>query len=398
MIGPDLAPVEACGYVATSSGIRQFNLLTCSMDLESAFKLSFSFLAALILAAQSKPAAFAQENELRIGFMAELSGQYSANGNDCVLGYKAALERFAPGGIRADYRIKALYGDTQRDPKVALAEFRKMVEVDKVLVIVANSSPVAMALRPLSDRKLFPIVVTSGHSDFLVGAKAAFRFWPTAVAEGKKLAQAALRQGLKNVAIITTEDDWLMSFSQGFRDAYAEYQSGILLDQIIQKSDRDYSSLMVRIRHLKPAAVLVDLGIGQAGLFIRRLREQGYRGIILGNYFAVHPSELEIAGDAAAEGLIFVEPDFEHPDFLETFKRVAGGEIKPRALSYACYVSAAFVLQAVPTNHALTTPIAVLRVLDKIKSVDLIDHSLPLEGREAIIPERIRVLRKGNRH
>ena len=68
-------------------------------------------------------------------------------------------------------------------------------------------------------------------------------------------------------------------------------------------------------------AVFVNLGAGQAGTTIRRIRESGLKQQLFASYFATLRAELDIAG-SATEGMMLVEMDYRKPVFVAKLKEL----------------------------------------------------------------------------
>ena len=93
--------------------------------------------------------AFADNHALKIGFMATLEGPYTVLGEDSQRGFQMALNEF--GNEVAGRPIEVTIGATDASPESALRAARKLVEQDKVDVIVGPlSGSEGIALRDYS--------------------------------------------------------------------------------------------------------------------------------------------------------------------------------------------------------------------------------------------------------
>jgi branched-chain amino acid transport system substrate-binding protein len=156
----------------------------------------------------------------KLGLMAELSGPFAGNGEDCRRGYETARSGFAPGDLVGGRAVQFIYGDSRGDPKSGVAEFSRLVEAEQVLAVVTNRSQIAMALAPLSGRRGVPLLATAGAEGFTEANKYAFRFWPTAEHESRALAKKVIELGYKETALLTSNDEYNLSLTKYFRVNY----------------------------------------------------------------------------------------------------------------------------------------------------------------------------------
>ena len=86
--------------------------------------------AAAVLAAGSAQAA----DKLKIGFMATLEGTYTVLGEDGQRGFEVAMKEAK--GMAGGREIEVIVGATDASPDSALRAARKLVEQDKVDIII----------------------------------------------------------------------------------------------------------------------------------------------------------------------------------------------------------------------------------------------------------------------
>src|SRR5690242_17706231 len=98
--------------------------------------------------------AYAQEKKLKIGVVYDLTGPLAGGGSELqYIGAKIVLDQFTKTGVEG-YKIEAIYGDAQSKPDVAINEAVRMVEQEKVDMLLgffssAQCVPVAARLEQL---------------------------------------------------------------------------------------------------------------------------------------------------------------------------------------------------------------------------------------------------------
>src|SRR5688572_32809463 len=109
-------------------------------------KLISRTLAGVAVAAMTAGAALAQGGEIKIGFLMSLTGPLAANGKQALLGAKIWEEETNKKGGLNGRQVKLVYYDDQSNPSTVPGIYTKLLDVDKVELVVG---PYATAI----DRK-----------------------------------------------------------------------------------------------------------------------------------------------------------------------------------------------------------------------------------------------------
>src|SRR5262249_37744241 len=114
------------------------------------------FLAIILVAgAAFAPETLAQAKKLKIGVVFDYSGPLAGGGSDLhALGAKIMIDYFAKRGGVEGYQIEAIYADAQSKPDVAINEAVRLVEQEKVDMLLgfyssAQCVPVAARVEQL---------------------------------------------------------------------------------------------------------------------------------------------------------------------------------------------------------------------------------------------------------
>ena len=127
--------------------------------------------------------ASAQEKKLKIGVVYDLTGPLAGGGSELqYIGAKIVLDQFTKTGVEG-YKIEAIYADAQSKPDVAINEAVRLVEQEKVDMLLgfyssAQCVPVAARVEQL---KKFMWITTCISSAVLEGRnlKYVFRAQPS---------------------------------------------------------------------------------------------------------------------------------------------------------------------------------------------------------------------------
>ena len=88
---------------------------------------------ALVAGLSGVPSSLAQGKKLKIGVIYDYTGPLAGGGSDLhALGAKIMIDHFIKKGGVEGYQIEALYADAQSKPEVAINEAVRLIEQEKV--------------------------------------------------------------------------------------------------------------------------------------------------------------------------------------------------------------------------------------------------------------------------
>lgn len=335
---------------------------------------------------------FAQNTEFKLAVLTELTGAGAAMGQECRHGAEIARRGLTQNGKVAGTELRLIMADSQDDAKVAVTEFKKLVQYEGADAVLVSRSKTAMPLNPLSKQLRIPLVASAGHPAFVGGNPYAFRVYLNAGVEGSFLAGKVFGFGVRRAATVTVEDEWNLSFTSAFARRFQELGGSIIASETLIPSESEFHGLATRLKGIGAEGIFVNLQIAQAGPFIRRLYEQGVKASLFANYWVQKQEVQESAGKEALEGLRFNEIDFARPKFLAMAKNLFPAQALTPA-TYICYVGTASIIQALKNNQGKAAPVT--EALAALKEVTLLDDVLAVEEREVQYPQNIRVIHGG---
>src|SRR5258708_34558793 len=97
----------------------------------------------------------AQQKEIKIGFIYDVTGPFAGGGSEAAqIGTKAAVDMFNEKGGVMGYKINATFSDAQSKVDVAITEMTRPVDQEKDnLVAAVASSPRSVPPRPQIDQR-----------------------------------------------------------------------------------------------------------------------------------------------------------------------------------------------------------------------------------------------------
>ena len=322
------------------------------MNVQKRFVLST--LGAAALAASLVTGAQAQSGApVKIGLLATLEGPFAAGGADGMRGAELAVKQ--RGGVVAGRKIEIIKASSDAKPDVAVNATRKLVEQDKVDIMVGPlSGGEGIAVKDYSKTQPNVTFINGGS-----GAQATtlqnpspnfFRFNTEGAQWMVGLGKAALDKGYKRVMVIAEDYAFPYSQVQGFMSEYCRLGGKVPVKAWVPLGGKDYSSVIARVPK-DVDALLVVLGGADAVNFLTQYENAGGDKPMLGGSITVSQDVLNYKGKRrdSLVGTISAGPladtfdgaDWKAfvADYQKNFPVSAGGYPSPSLFAYVYYVN-----------------------------------------------------------
>lgn len=241
--------------------------------------------------------AMAQET-LKMGALATLEGAFTVLGKDAIRGVELALKErnYMAGGKK----IELIKGSSNGSPDSAVSATRKLVEQDKVQILIGPlSGSEGIAVKDYAKGQLQTTFLngTSGAQETTLVSPAPnfFRFSTDGAQWSAGLGTHAYAKGYKKVVVIA--EDYAFPYSQvaGFMMEYCKAGGKVLDKQWVPIGTKDYSSVIAKL----PAnidAVYVALGGSDAVNFLSQYEQNGGNKPLIGGTITVDQTVLGYKG------------------------------------------------------------------------------------------------------
>ena len=270
--------------------------------------------------------AMAADN-IRIALAGPVTGPVAQYGDMQFIGAKMAIDRInAAGGVN-DSQLEAVIFDDACDPKQAVAVANRIVNED-IQFVVGHlcSSSTQPASDIYEDEGILMITAASTSPDITSrGYELIFRTigldslqGPTA---GKYIAEQVKP---KKVAVVHDKQQYGEGIATAVRDVLRENDIEVALFEGITAGDKDFSSLISKLRQSNVDFVYYGGYHPELGLILRQAREQGLQAKFMGPEGVGNTDISAIAGEAA-EGMLVTLPkafdeDPKNADLVKAFK------------------------------------------------------------------------------
>ena len=265
--------------------------------MERSRRLLGRTLVAAALAAAFAGGAHAQET-LKIGLVATLEGPFAAGGQDGMRGAELALKE--KNGMAGGRKIEFIKGSSDATPDKAVNAVRKLVEQDKVQLVIAPLSGdegVAVKNYSKSQPNITFINGSSGaQATTLVDPSPNFYRFNTEGAQWMVgLGEHALGKGYKKMFLISEDYGFPYSQVQGFMASYCAKGGRVVGKSWVPLGTKDYSSVIAKIPK-DIDALLVVLGGSDAVNFLTQYEQAGGDKPMVGGTITVDQTVLNFKG------------------------------------------------------------------------------------------------------
>ena len=249
--------------------------------------------AALALVASAE----AQEKKIKIGVVYDLTGPFAGGGSELqYTGAKIMLDHFIKQGGVEGYKIEAVYADAQSKPDVAINEATRLVEQEKVDMLLGfyASAECVPAAAKVEQLKKFMWITTCISSAVLENRHLHYVFRPQVSGNlyGKAATDFIANYSKEKfgkdpkdlrVAIIHEDGAYGVDVSKGNEAGAKKAGFNIVMKEGYSATAPDLSALVTKLKRARPDVVFHTGYNPDITLLLRQAREQGLKfGALVG--------------------------------------------------------------------------------------------------------------------
>jgi branched-chain amino acid transport system substrate-binding protein len=248
-------------------------------------------------------AATAVQAEITVGFSTAMSGPGASIGIPYGRGMQAA---YAYAGAVGDQKIRLIQLDDASDPSAAARNARKLIEEEKVDVILGTSgAPAAFAMAAVAAETRTPMISLSPINPPTTGPTGQ---WVVSIPQPPGLMVGAVvermkKDGVKRTAYIGFSDAWGDLVYDGLMKNAGTAGIEVTTNERYARADTSVTAQVLKMIATRPDAVITG-GAGTPGaLPYLALAERGYKGGLYGSHALINPDFVRVGGQAV-EGVI----------------------------------------------------------------------------------------------
>jgi branched-chain amino acid transport system substrate-binding protein len=235
--------------------------------------------AAIAVASALPRFAIGQGKEVKIGMSMPQTGSLGAGGQAALLALRMWVDEVNVRGGLGGRRVEFIVYDDQTNPANTPGIYTKLLDVDKVDLLIApyGTVPTAPIMPLVKERKK----LLMGNFSFQVNAKVQHDMWfnnspwNDASSWSDGFFAAGKKAGAKTVAILAADNDFAQNLANGARTLAKKGGIKSVYDQNYPPTTTDFSSLIRAIRAAKPEMVFVMSYPNDTVAIVRAVNEIG---------------------------------------------------------------------------------------------------------------------------
>ena len=274
------------------------------------------------------------QGSYKIGVMYPLSGDVATVGLPIQKATKIAIDEInAKGGINGR-KVEAIYEDGKCNPKDGNAASQKLVNIDKVKIIIGGvCSGETLGAAPITESNKVILISPSATSpDITKAGDFVFRVAPSDAYAGIVASNYAFNElKAKKTALITESNDYAQGLRKVFKENFVKLGGEITADETYNPEDTDFRTQVTKAKASNPNVIYIVPGNPTKGvLLIKQIKEAGISLQLLTAEVMIGRNVIK-ENAADMEGMIGIEQKFDDKApkssaLLAKYKQQAGEE------------------------------------------------------------------------
>jgi branched-chain amino acid transport system substrate-binding protein len=255
---------------------------------------------------------------LRVGVVSAVTGNAAAYGGSLVEGIRFGARKLDTSG-----KVSFIYEDDGFQPKNSLIAASKLLDTDKVQMLIVFGAGPSAAVAPVAEARRIPMISVASIEDVTKGRDHIFRFFASPAKENVALSNRIKADGVGSIAIAATTQEAMLKL----RDLFVQNPPcKIAIQEEVLPGETEVKSIVARIRAARPDAVYLLLFPSALSTFARGLREAGYQGSLYGAHQVEDPAEVKAAAGALSGTKLISVNAIADSNFEEDFRATTGDE------------------------------------------------------------------------
>ena len=256
------------------------------------------------------------DTKLKVGVVAPLSGPAASAGEAIRNSITLASKNLDP-----TKKVNFIFEDDQMLPKNTVTAVNKLISSDQVHALIVFGTPTAAAVNSIAEQQQIPMIALSILDTIVNDKKFVVKHWVRAETENQLVVGTVRKRNYQRVAVVSTVNDAMLKLKDLFQVALPEL---VVTNEELNKDDMDFKTVIARLQASKPDAVYVLLWPPQPGLFVRQLREAGYKGEVFGAHNLEDLREVSSSNNTLVGSWFVTGNDKNAKDFYASYQKTYG--------------------------------------------------------------------------
>src|SRR5229473_6374974 len=266
----------------------------------------------------------ADDDTVKLGLVAAMSGQSAKSGEAIVRGLSLAIDEINARGGLLGKKVELLVRDDESNPAKGVIAARELVQREKVVAFFGGlDTPVSVAIVPFANQAKVPFigVWAAGTAITRNGAPENYVFRVSAVDALVDVAlvdYAAKKYGAKKPGMILINNPWGESNEKGLKAALADKKMPFAGVEKFETADVDVVPQLTRLKDAGADVLFLVANVAPSAQVVKSLDRMGWNVPVISHWGPAGGRFTELAG-----------PSAEKVHFIQTFS--FSGNSSPKA-------------------------------------------------------------------
>lgn len=247
--------------------------------------------------------------EVKIGALLPLTGDAASYGENAKKGIEVAVKEINDKNLLGS-KLEVVFENSKCDEREALTAMEKLINVDKVNVVIGDMcSSATLAVSPIAEKNRVVLISPASTSQKITEAgDFIFRTVPSDALEGIAGAKLVDDLDYKRLAIMYLNNDYGTSFKRALSEGLKNLGREVVAEESFEQNSRDMNAQLKRIKSKNPDSLYIISNMPKpAGIILMQIQELGLPVQVFGSEGLKDQSVLD-ASLGAGEGLILTFP------------------------------------------------------------------------------------------
>jgi branched-chain amino acid transport system substrate-binding protein len=196
-----------------------------------------------------------ENNNIKIGFIGPLSGDYASVGE--IISYSVSLATKEINN-KGELNIKVIYEDGKCNAKDALTAGNKLINIDKVDYILTGCSSGTLALAPIAEQNKVLLMAYASSAPAVTNAgDYTFRVYKNDLDAGKSAAEYMYRNGIRKVGALWALNDYTQGLTLTFINEFEKLGGKVVFKESFETSLDDFRPIITKMKNKGIEAVFL---------------------------------------------------------------------------------------------------------------------------------------------
>ena len=250
---------------------------------------------------------------IKIGMLYPLSGNAAVFGDTAKMTAKMFFEDYA----NTKYKYELVWEDSQANPATAVSAVRKLIDYDKVDIILDMYSSVGLAVSPITNENKVPHLTFAQDRNISTGFYN-YRVVTSAKKTGEGMYNALRHRNLKNITAVVENTPGTLSLYDGFKNIANQDKNMKITEVMVNPGERDFNVILNKIKKNSSDIIVTVLQSPEIDVFMRQAKTNDVKVPITGLQ-----SFTMLKDKSLADGAWYVDVTMANKDFLDKYNKIS---------------------------------------------------------------------------